>query len=188
MPEEKSITSKLPGESEQQYTAWLLYCDAGSIDKMLRKWESLHQSITKTSPELEEFRESLGKPISRRNIVEWSKKYQWVKRTDLKLAEDLETLRERTRKIKREKLHKIADAFERIGVKIAKRLRGSEEPTITEWKQVWEMFQVELGKPSSRGALRVEDQKPLTPKEKEHGIKIHKAVDEILKQQHKQRR
>lgn len=185
MSEIKTTTEKMQNETLQQYTAWLLYCEAGSIDKMLKKWESLHQNITKTSPELEGLAENLGKPIARRNIIEWSKKYRWVERRELKLAEDIQTLREKTKKIKREKLHRIADAFEKIGIKIAKRLRGNEEPTILEWKIVWEMFQVELGKPTSRSQLKVEEQRPLTPEEKEYGKKLHEAVKEIVRKQHR---
>ena len=47
----KLATTKLPGESEQQYVAWLLYCDSGSIDKLLHLWEGLHQGFTETSPD-----------------------------------------------------------------------------------------------------------------------------------------
>ena len=32
-------TSKMPGETEQQYTAWLLYCEYGSIEKLHRTWQ-----------------------------------------------------------------------------------------------------------------------------------------------------
>ena len=66
-----------------------------------------------------------------------------------------------------------------------KRLKASEEPTILEWKIVWEMFQVELGKPTNRSQLKVEDQKPLTSEEKAYGKKLHDAVKEIVRKQHR---
>jgi hypothetical protein len=47
------------------------------------------------------------------------------------------------------------------------------------------MFQVELGKPTSRSQLKVEDQKPLTPEEKAYGKKLHDAVKEIVRKQHR---
>lgn len=42
-------TSKLLKETEQQYMAWLLYCETGSIPKMIRAWEQLRQNIGETS-------------------------------------------------------------------------------------------------------------------------------------------
>lgn len=172
-------TNKISKETEQQYTAWLLYCEAGSIRKLLRQWKALHQGFIKTSSELEPLAVKLGKPPSERTLLEWSRKYQWVKRTDLKLAEDLEVLREKIKKVKREKLHKIAEAFEKIANKILKRLREGEEPTINEWKQVWEMLQVELGKPITRAALN-EEQRPLTEEEKKQKKKIDAALKKYI--------
>lgn len=169
-------TAKMEGETEKQYLAWLLYCEVGSIRKLLRQWEMLWQGIGKTSAELEGWREKLGKPVARRNIEQWSVKYQWVKRTDLKLAEDLEAMREKSKKIAREKKHKILEALERVANKILKQLKEGAEPSISEWKQVWEMAQVELGKPTSRTQLT--EQSPLTPEEKKEG----KELDEKLKQ------
>ncbi len=182
MPETKITTETIKDETQQQYTAWLLYCEAGSLRKALDLWDVVGQKLGESWAE---FALRLGKKPSDTTIEKWSKKYRWVERRELKLTEDIEALREKTKKIKREKLHKIADAFEKIGVKIAKRLRANGEPTIAEWKQVWEMFQVELGKPTNRSQLKVEDQKPLTPEEKAYGKKLHDAVKEIVRKQHK---
>lgn len=181
MQKEKTITSKLKGETEQQYTAWLLYCEYGSLDKLLKAWESIALKRTEAAPELTGLIEKLGKPPCRRSLAKWSKKYHWVERHEFKMAEDLEILREKTKKIRREKIHKIAEIFERITNKILKNLRGSYEPTIAEWKMAWEMFQIELGKPTTRAQLSTEpEQRPLTPEEKEHGKRVHKAVEWYL--------
>lgn len=152
----------MPGESEQQYVAWLLYCETGSFDKLLTYWNRLLQGYSEITPELAELKGKLGKPPVRKTIQNWAKKFQWVKRTEVKLAEDLETLREKTKKIKQERLHKIAEAFERSANKILKRLRANEEPTIAEWKQIWEMFRMELGLSTGKQDINInpEEQTP----------------------------
>jgi len=176
MKQEKLTTAKMPGETEQQYIAWLFYTEIGSIRKLLQQWEMLWQGIGKTSAELEEWRKKLGKPVARRNIEQWSVKYQWVKRTELKLTEDLEGLREKTKKIAGEKKHKILEIFETIVNKVRKELKAREGLTIDELKKVWEMAQVELGKPTTKATLE-EEQRPLTPEERER----RKLIDEALK-------
>lgn len=177
MKNEKTITSKLNGETEQQYTAWLLYCEYGSLDKLLKAWEGIALKHTEAAPEMTGLIERLGKPPCRRSLADWSKKYHWVKGREFKIAEDLEILREKTKKIKREKIYKIAEIFERIINKVLKGLRGDYEPTIAELKIVWEMFQIELGKPTTRAQLNTEPEQRLpTPEEKEHGKRVHLAV------------
>jgi len=145
MAQDEIITTKMPGETEQQYTAWLLYCEAGSIPRMMRAWEQLRQDIGETSGIWGEKLQKLGKLPAERNIEKWSSKYQWVERKELKLTEDLKAIREKSEKIKQEKLHRIAEAFERVTNKVLNRLKEGEEPTISEWKQVWEMLRTELG-------------------------------------------
>ena len=176
----------MPTETEQQYTAWLLYCEYGSIDKLSKTWEGVALKRTETAPELAGLVERLGNPPCRRSLADWSKKYHWVERRELKLKEDLEILLEKTRKIIRYKKHRIAETFERIINKRIKQLKDGEMVTTLDLKQAWEMLQVEIGKPTSRAELKSEpEQRPLTPEEKEHGKKLHEAVKWYLKQQRK---
>ena len=137
--------SKMKGETEKEYIAWLLYCEAGSIPRLMRAWEQLRENIGEVSGIWSGKVRILGRLPSERNIEKWSSRYQWVERKELKLKEDLKIIQEKSEKIKKEKLHKIADAFESISNKVLKRLREGEEPTIAEWKQVWEMLRTELG-------------------------------------------
>lgn len=174
----------MPKETEQQYTAWFLYCEAGSVRKLLSQWESVWRGFGKSSAELEGIREKLGKTPTRRTLDNWSKQYQWVKRTDLKLAEDLEGLREKTKRIAREKKHKIAEYFRKKIDKALKQMAEGEGATTHEVKEAWEMFQVELGKPTSRTALN-EDQRPLTEEEKKEKKKLDTALKIIYEQQRK---
>ncbi len=163
----------------QQYTAWLLYCQAGSLLKTLNAWEQVGQSVGEMRVE---FASQLGKKPSDTTLERWSKKYHWVERRELKLAEDLMAMRQKTQKIKIEKLHRIAEVFEKVTNKVMRRLRASEEPTIIEWKQIWEMFQVELGEPTSRGQLKLE-QHPLNPEEKKRGKKIYANLEKLLNEE-----
>lgn len=174
MQNQNLTTSKLPKETEQQYTAWLLYCEAGSLRKTLEVWSKVGQLWGEIGAD---FALKLGKKPGETTIENWSKKYHWVERRELKVTEDLETLRDKTKKIRREKIHKIADIFERVINKKIRQLKEGESVTMLDLKQIWEMFQVELGKPTSRGELKTEsEQKPLTSEEKEHGKRVHKAV------------
>lgn len=180
-------TKKLPGETEQQYVAWLLYCESGSIDKLFSLWEGLHQGFTETSPEIGSLRERLGSPVSRRSIAAWSKKYQWVKRRDLKLEEDLLALREDTKRIAMVRTHKIAEAFKRsIDLKL-KQLKKGEDVSASDVKAMWEMFRTELGlstgKTEVAHTINEEDQKPPTPEEQALGKEIDQAIKNFYDRQ-----
>lgn len=181
-------TQKMPKETEQQYTAFLLYAEIGSLEKLLHYWQGTEwrPEATERRPELTALIERLGKPPALTTLKEWSGKYHWVERREIKLTEDLQALREKTKKIVVNKKHRIAEAFALITSKKLKQLKDGESVTTLDLKQAWEMFQVELGKPTSRSELKAEpEQRLLTPEEKEHGKKIHEAVAWYLEQQHK---
>lgn len=181
----------MPSETEQQYTAWLLYCETGSVQRMMRVWEHVRSGIGDATGILGERFKSITALPSRRNIEKWSTKYRWVERRDLKLKEDLESVRERSKRVKEEKLHKIADAFEQITNKILRRLRKGEEPTIAEWKQVWEMFRTELGENIGKHeivkGIDESQQSPPTEEEKELGRALDNAIKEHYRKQGQKR-
>lgn len=181
----------MPGETEQQYTAWLLYCEAGSIPRLIRAWEQLRYGIGEATGTWGEKLNKLGSLPSERNIEKWSSKFRWVERRDLKLTDDMETIRERSEKIKKDKLHKIADAFEQITTKVLRRLRKGEEPTITEWKQVWEMLRTELGENIGKHeivkGIDESQQNPPTEEERELGKALDNAIKEHYRKQGQKR-
>lgn len=170
-------TQKLPGETEQQYVAWLLYCEVGSQRKLFDAWDKLWQA----SGEMRvDFVNKLGNRPNHATIERWSKKYQWVKRTETKLEEDLLGLRDETKKTASIRKHKIAEAFKRtIDLKI-KQLKKGEVVSASDVKAMWEMFRTELGLSTSKTevahTINEEDQKPPTPEEKELGKEIDQAV------------
>lgn len=181
----------MPSETEQQYTAWLLYCETGSVQRMMRVWEHVRSGIGDATGILGERFKSITALPSRRNIEKWSTKYRWVERRDLKLKEDLESVRERSKRVKEEKLHRIADAFEQITNKILRRLRKGEEPTIAEWKQVWEMFRTELGENIGKHeivkGIDESQQNPPTEEERELGRALDNAIKEHYRKQGQKR-
>ena len=172
----------MPGETQQQYTTWLLYCEVGSIDKLLGVWSKVGQKADEIGID---FGSKLGTKPARSTLGEWSKKYRWVERTDLKLQEDMEAIRKRSEKIKKEKLHRIADAFEQITTKVLRRLRKGEEPTIAEWKQVWEMLRTELGENIGKHEIvkGIDESKQSPPTEEER--ELGKALDEAIKEHYR---
>jgi len=185
MKKERITTSKIPGETEQQYFAWILYCELESIPKMMRVWEQVREGFGEISGFLRDKIIGLGKLPTERQVENWSSKYQWVKRKDLKLAEDLEGLREKTRRITQEKIYVIANVFWQKLEVLRKQIQAGEGATVHEVRELWEMLQVELGKPTSRLALKEEEQKPLTDEEKEEKEKLDKLLKIVYEQQGK---
>jgi len=98
----------------------------------------------------------------------------------MKLAEDLEALREETKRIATNRKHKVAEAFKRtLDLKI-RQLRKGEIVSTSDVKALWEMFRTELGLSTGKSeiahTINEEDQKPPTPEEDELGKEIDQAI------------
>ncbi len=169
-------TSKMPKETEQQYTAWLLYCEVGSIGKLMRVWEGVGQNLDETWMI---FSQKLGKMPSHTTIGNWSKQYLWVDRKDLKLIEDLEGIRKKTQEIKQRKVGVIAEIFWDKMQALRKQIKKGEGATTDEIKKWWEMFRTEMGESLGKHELSIneDEQKPPTPEQEELG----QAIDETIK-------
>ncbi len=181
----KLTTSKMSGETMQQYTTWQLYCLTGSFDRLLTAWEGLNQGYTKITPELEGLKVRLGNIVTRKTIALWSKKFQWVRRTDLKIAEDVDQIRTEAKRFEKERKYKIIKAFRKALDTKLKKLDSGEEVTIGELKQLWEMTRTEMGLVTDRSSLSVTgEQRLLTPEEEREG----QALDDFVKKFHEQKR
>ena len=165
-------TSKMPEETEQQYTAWLLYCEAGSVPRLIRLWEQVRYGVGETTGIWGEKINKFGPLPTQRSVEKWSSKYRWVERMDLKLTEDVEALREKTKKIANNKMHRIAETFERVITKVLKRLRENEEPSIDDLKKVWEMLRTELGETLGKHthAIGIDESTQTPPNEEEKAL------------------
>lgn len=168
--------SKMPKETEQQYTAWLLYCEAGSIQKTLRLWDRVGQSLGESWVE---FADRLGKKPSDTTIEKWSKNFRWVERKDLKLTEDLESLHKKAQEIKQKKVGVIAEIFWEKLQALKKQMKKGEGATVDEIKKLWEMFRTEMGESLGKHELSIneDEQTPPTPEEEELG----KDIDDTIK-------
>jgi hypothetical protein len=180
----KILTIKMPGETEQQYLAWLLYCEVGSQRKLFDTWDKLGQASGEVRAD---FLGALGDRPNHATIERWSKKYRWVERAELKLEEDLFGLRNETKKTASIRKHKIAEAFKRsIELKL-KQLKKGEIVSTADVKAMWEMFRTELGlstgKTEVAHTINEEDQKPPTPDEQALGKEIDQAIKNFYDRQ-----
>ncbi len=184
----KLTTDQMPGEKSRPYTAFLLYCQMGSLQKTLAVWE---QAI---GIEGEVDYRKLGKKPALRTLSRWSKKFHWVARDELRFEETLAGLKKETIRIDRERKDKIAQLFKLALEKKVRQLnlKQGEPVSDTLLNYAWKMHRVEMGLPTEVGSYKhevqnrivEEDQKPLTPDEiilsqkitqleKEHNDKIN---------------
>ncbi len=180
-------TIKMPKETEQQYTAWLLYCEVGSIDKLIRAWDRVGQMADEIGID---FAGRLGKQPARSTVGEWSKKYRWVERRELKLTEDLEGIRKKTQEIKQKKVGLIAEIFWEKLQALRKQIKKGEGATVDEIKKLWEMFRTEMGEAIGKHeiAINESEQKPLTPDEDQLGREIDESIKAFYGRKHKSRK
>jgi hypothetical protein len=142
-------------------------------------WEGLHQGYIDSSSEMAGLRGRLGAPPTLRTIAEWSSKFRWVERKDLKLTEDLESLHKKAQEIKQKKVGAIAEIFwEKLQV-LKKQIKKGEGSTVDEIKKLWEMFRTEMGESLGKHELSIneDEQTPPTPEEEALG----KEIDDTIK-------
>jgi len=174
------LTSKIPGERARQYAAWLLYCEAGSLEKTLRFWERIAgQDDTKMIPFFGVF---LGKSVGSATLKRWSTKYHWKERTELKTAEDLEDMRFQFKRIKQTRAYKIAIIFDRVLNKYLKQLEEGMYVSVRDLYLTWKMHRVEEGLSVDNHHIVVYQQPPTepeSPEEKELNKRIQETVDQF---------
>jgi len=163
----KITTSKMPGEKERQYTAFLLYCEVGSISKLIRAWQQISRNPVGEVSVI--FGNRLGNLPSERTLERWSVKYQWVKRADMKLAQDLEGLKKKTTQIRQKRAYLITEAFWSKLQALNKQMRAGEPASVQEVRHLWEMMRIEWGESISKQevvqGINEDEQKPLTEEE-----------------------
>lgn len=182
---EKLTTSKMPGETESQYTAFLLYCEVGSVSKLMQAWQQICRNPVGELSVI--FGTKLGNLPSERTIERWSVKYQWVERADKKLTEDLEGLKKKSTQIRQKRAYIITEAFWNKLQALKKQMQAGEPATVQEVRTLWEMMRIEWGESTSKQevvqGINEDEQKPLTPEEKELSKEISKLEMEFNKKQ-----
>lgn len=179
-------TSKMPGETEKQFTAFLLYCEIGSVSKLIQAWQQISRNPVGELSVI--FGSKLGILPSERTIERWSVKYQWVERADEKLAEDLEGLKKKTTQIRQKRAYLITEAFWNKLLMLRKQMQAGEPTTVQEVRILWEMTRIEWGETTSRQeviqGINEEEQRPLTPEEIELSKKISELEIEFQRKQY----
>ncbi|KKS78224.1 MAG: hypothetical protein UV74_C0001G0071 [Candidatus Woesebacteria bacterium GW2011_GWB1_43_14] len=164
---EKLTTSKMPRETESQYTAFLLYCEVGSVSKLIQAWQQICRNPVGELSVI--FGNKLGDLPSERTIERWSVKYQWVKRADMKLKEDLEGLKKKSTQIRQRRAYTITEVFWSKLQALKKQIQTGEPATVPEVKALWEMMRIEWGESISKQevvqGINEDEQRPLTEEE-----------------------
>ncbi|MFH0943208.1 MAG: hypothetical protein V1810_03480 [Candidatus Beckwithbacteria bacterium] len=173
------ITTKIPGERAKQYAAWLLYCEAGSLEKTLRIWERISgQDDTEMIPFFGVF---LGKTVGLATLKRWSTKYRWKERAELKNTEDLEDMRFKFKRIKQTRAYKIAMMLDLIMNRYLKQLEQGMWVTVRDLYLVWKMHRVEEGLSVDNHYIVVYKQPPKEPENPEEK-ELNKHIQEIVNQ------
>lgn len=182
---EKITTSKMPGETERQYTAFLLYCEVGSVSKLAQAWQQICRNPVGELSVI--FGSKLGILPSERTIERWSVKYQWVERADKKLTEDLEGLKKKTTQIRQKRAYLITEAFWSKLQSLRKQMQAGESTTVQEVRILWEMMRIEWGESISKQevvqGINESEQRPLSPEEVELSKKISELEIEFNRKQ-----
>jgi len=175
------VTSKIPGERAKQYAAWLLYCEAGSLEKTLKIWQRIFvQDDTKM---MLFFGVYMGKPVGLATLKRWSARYHWKKRAELKTTEDLEDMKFQFKKIKQTRVYRIAILFDLALKRYTKQLEQGMNVTATDFYTVWKMHRVEMGLSVNNHNIAVYQEPPRkseNPEEKE----LNKRIRELEEQFH----
>lgn len=183
---EKLTTSKMPGETERQFTAFLLYCEVGSVSKLIQAWQQICRNPVGELSVI--FGSKLGVLPSERTIERWSVEFQWVERADRKLTEDLEGLKKKTTQIRQKRAYLITEAFWSKLQSLRKQMQAGEPTTVQEVRILWEMMRIEWGESISKQevvqGINEEEQKTLSPEEIELSNEISKLEIEFNRKQY----
>lgn len=183
-PVKNLTTEKMAGEKEQQYTAWLLYCEMGSLQKTLKVWAGVGQRLGESWAE---FAGRLGAKPSDTTIEKWSVKYRWVERTDLRLQEELSDLKAKADRFRAKRRYLITDLLTQKISKLQKQVKQGEASSVQEVKTLWDMHRTEYGESTGKTEVshRIDedDQKPPDPEENQIG----KEIDNVIKKHYDNR-
>jgi hypothetical protein len=177
--------SKMPDESVKQYAAFQLYCETGSMGEMLKKWGTLKQKPD-ISGNFGDFSgiwaPDLGKPVTLRCVEMWCSRFQWVKRNEMKIEQELADLDAITKEYRRKRKYTIANLSQKMLKRFEADLDTSEEPTqARDVKLIWEMERTEFGESVGKTEHMVVTQRPLDEIEKELGLEVDSLIKSKIK-------
>lgn len=189
MEENKASTIKAKGETERQYTAWLLYYELGSLTKLLETWRNLDRLQESSRPRIDDLKDKLGSPPrALTTLKNWSKKFLWVERSEEKRKEVLEELEGQLKKIDEERIYLVAQVYKKIGDRLLKQLSSGGNVTVSDFKNAWEMIRTELGlsigkqENINKNINMIDEnlQTPPTPEEEVYGMKMDQLYIDMM--------
>lgn len=178
-------TSLMHGETEQQYHGWLLYNETGSLEKLLRAWVKIYQGYANDMPEIGGLRDKLNKPPALITLKTWCKKFQWVARTEMLLAEEMEHLKQKTEKFRAKRKFLVTDILMTKMTKLQKQAR-TEATSVLEIKYLWDMHRTEFGESTGKTEIthRIDESEQKPPTSEEN--KLGQEIDQLIKKHYEQ--
>lgn len=175
------------GETEQQYHAWLLYNETGSLEKLLRAWERICQGYANDMPEIGGLRDKLNKPPALITLKNWCRKYQWVNRTEQLLAEEMARLKDKTERFRLKRKYLVTDVLISKMTKLQKQARV-ESTNVPEVRSLWEMHRTEFDETTSKSDVshHINEAEQYPPTEDE--IKLGREMNELIKRHYDKKR
>lgn len=176
-------TAKMPGETEQQYAAWLLYCEAGSIEKLMKVWEKSGQLTDEIGIE---FVTKLGKMPVHSTLGVWSKKYRWTERRDLRMEQELVDLKDKADRFRKKRKYLVTELLIQSLAKVQKQMKQSSV-SVLELKYLWEMHRTEFGESTGKTEVthRIDESEQVPPDQEEN--EVGKEIDRVIKKHYEKR-
>ena len=175
--------SRMEDETEQQYAAWLLYCEAGSQKKTSDYWDKVVQNLGEVGVD---FALRLGKKPSHTTIENWSKKYRWPDRRDLRLEEEIVELKDKADRFRKKRKYLVTELLIQSVARVQKQIKQAPI-SVLELKYLWEMHRTEydesIGKNEVTHRIDESEQVPPTDQEKELGREIDAAIKKYYDKQ-----
>lgn len=134
------IKKSIPIENPEQRNAFLLYFNFGKDRSIQRVYEELAEN---------------GRKRSLVSVKKWSSKFKWIDRVaamDLEVSDKAEELAIKKASMKKSE---ILDACKQTMLKYVEQLaEGNIVPTPSDFKKMWEVARVEMGKSIGQEALQ----------------------------------
>lgn len=132
----------MPGESSEQYAAFLAYCLMinRSVRDLIKNWSKFDQELAQQNSNIR-----LGKPVTLTTLLNWSGKYKWQLRAKKWDQEKKDLMSEEFVRIADERGVSVARLFNRIKKYLIPQITENRALTVDDFKKAWEMMRTEEG-------------------------------------------
>jgi hypothetical protein len=136
------IIERMPGETEQQFAAFLAYCLMlkRNVRDLVKTWSKLGQELEQQNSGIR-----LGKPVSKTTALSWSAKFHWQERAKKWTEERKKISALEFQQIVDERGISVARLFHRIKTYLLPQITANRVLTVDDFKKAWEMIRLESG-------------------------------------------